>query len=167
MAAVSNGARVGQYVVGRELGRGGMAVVWEAEHTQLGKRVALKMLLPHLAENEIASSRFVREGRAAAQIHSAHVVDVFDVGVHEGVPYLVMELLEGSDLAATLRDRRTIEVRDLVDWMLPIASAVHAAHEAGVVHRDLKPSNVFLARRQDGTLSPIILDFGISKVAGD
>ncbi|HEY8086762.1 MAG TPA: protein kinase [Polyangiaceae bacterium] len=167
MVAVVSGARVGQYVLGRELGKGAMATVYEAEHVQLHKRVALKAMHPHLAKDATASARFLREGKAAAQIRNPHVVDVFDVGMHDGVPYLVMELLDGTDLAEVLRERRRLPLQELADVMIPIACAVHAAHEVGVVHRDLKPSNVVLAKGADGVVSPTVLDFGISKVLGD
>ncbi len=158
---------MGQYILVRELGKGAMATVYEARHVELGKRVALKAMHSHLASDKTASSRFLREGRAAAQIHNPYVVDVFDVGVHDGVPYLVMELLDGADLAALLRERGKLPLRELADLMLPVASAVHAAHEVGVIHRDLKPSNVVLAKQADGGVSPTILDFGISKVTSD
>jgi serine/threonine-protein kinase len=161
-----SGAAVGQYVVGRELGRGAMATVYEARHVVLRKDVALKAMHAHLAVDEGASARFLREGRAAAQVRSPHVVDVFDVGQHEGIPYLVMELLRGVDLATLLVKRGKLPLGELADIMLPIASAVFSAHTNGVVHRDLKPSNVFLAERE-GAVWPTVLDFGISKVSTD
>jgi serine/threonine-protein kinase len=167
MAAAASGAQVGSYVLCRELGKGAMATVYEARHVQLGKRVALKSMHPHLAADATSAARFLREGKAAAQIHHAHVVDVFDVGTHDGVPFLVMELLDGTDLAALLRERDKLPLRELVDVMIPVLSAVQAAHAVGVIHRDLKPSNVLLAKRDDGTVSPTILDFGISKVQND
>ena len=146
MVAVAEQGRVGRYALLREIGKGAMATVYEAEHLGLGKRVAVKKLHSHLAVDATASARFLREGRAASQIKSPHVVDVFDVGVEQGIPYLVMELLEGADLAAVLRERRKLPVSELVDLMLPVVSAVHAAHDVGVIHRDLKPSNVFLGK---------------------
>ena len=161
------GTRLGPYRLLREVGKGAMATVYEAEHEKLGKRVALKTLHAHLAQDETAASRFLREGRAAAQIKSAHVVDVFDVGIQDGVPYLVMELLEGVDLAAWLRERRRMPLVEIADLMLPVLSAVAAAHDAGVIHRDLKPSNIFLAKQTGGELRPTILDFGISKLTHD
>jgi serine/threonine-protein kinase len=165
--AFGAGDRVGQYLLGRELGRGAMATVYEAEHVALGKRVALKRMHAHLATDATSASRFLREGRAATQIRSPNVVEVFDVGSHEDIPYLVMELLEGVDLAEHLRERGRLSPEETADIMLPVACAVDAAHQAGVVHRDLKPSNIFLARRGAQAVSPIILDFGISKIAGD
>jgi serine/threonine-protein kinase len=167
MTAPAIGAHVGQYVVLREVGKGAMATVYEAEHVELGKRIALKAMHAHLAEDPTAASRFLREGKAAAQIQNPHVVDVYDVGTHDGVPYLVMELLDGPDLAALLRDRGKLPLRELGDVMLPVASAVHAAHAVGVIHRDLKPSNILIARRENGEVHPTILDFGISKVTSD
>jgi serine/threonine-protein kinase len=167
MAAAASGAHVGSYVLCRELGKGAMATVYEARHVQLGKRVALKSMHPHLAADATSAARFLREGKAAAQIHHPHVVDVFDVGTHEGVPFLVMELLDGADLAAMLHERGTLRLRELVDVMIPVLSAVQAAHAVGVIHRDVKPSNVVLAKRDDGTVSPTILDFGISKVQNE
>jgi eukaryotic-like serine/threonine-protein kinase len=169
--ATGAGDRVGQYVLCREIGRGAMATVYEAEHMGLGKRVALKRMHPHLATDGTGASRFLREGRAATKIRSPHVVEVFDVGKHEDVPYLVMELLDGVDLAALLREQKKLAPAEVADLIIPVASAVHAAHQAGVVHRDLKPSNILLARRDGGDVtspvSPIILDFGISKLLGD
>jgi serine/threonine-protein kinase len=165
--SVTSGSPIGQYVVLREIGSGGTATVYEARHRDLGKRVAVKVMHPHLAADAAASRRFLREGRAAATVRSPHVVDVFDVGKHEGVPYLVMELLSGVSLAAVLRERGRIPVGELAELMLPIASAVHAAHQVGVVHRDLKPSNIVLAARAADETSPVILDFGISRLESD
>ena len=167
MADLGPGDRVGQYVLCREIGRGAMATVFEAEHTALGKRVALKRMHPHLAVDATAASRFLREGKAATQIRSPNVVDVFDVATHEGVPFLVMELLDGVDLAALLRERKKLPVHEIADLVVPVAVAMQAAHEAGVIHRDLKPSNILLAKGDEGAVSPIILDFGISKLTAE
>jgi serine/threonine-protein kinase len=155
-------ARLGPYAIVRPLGHGGMASVYEAVHVGLGKRVAIKVMQPHLAAHETTSARFVREGRAVAKVRHAHVVDVFDVGAHEGVPYLVMELLEGTDLADYLKCHTRLGLAEAVDIMLPVCSAVAAAHEAGIVHRDLKPANIFLSRGVRGGVHPKVLDFGIS-----
>lgn len=165
--ATVEGERVGQYLLCREIGKGAMATVYEAEHVVLHKRVALKRMHPHLAVNPTSSARFFREGKAATRIRSPHVVEIFDVAVHEGVPYMVMDLLAGRDLAAVLRVRRKLPVGEIVDLLLPVLSAVHAAHCAGVVHRDLKPSNVFVAERPGGYREPVVLDFGISKLESE
>jgi serine/threonine-protein kinase len=144
-----------------------MAVVFEAEHADLKKRVAIKVLHPHLAIDEAATARFLREGKAAAQIHHPNVVDVFDVGMHEGLPYLVMERLEGVDLARVVAERGVVPLQELADLMLPVIAAVHAAHDAGIIHRDLKPSNVLVTTSPNGARVATVLDFGISKVTRD
>ncbi|MFO0649202.1 MAG: protein kinase [Polyangiales bacterium] len=159
------GTTFGRYTLGRLLGRGGMGAVYEATHRDLRKRVAIKTLLPETARNATALARFLREGEAVARLRHPNVVDISDVGVEGGVPYLVMEYLEGEDLCAALEREGRLAVPRLVDLMLPILDAVAAAHEEGIVHRDLKPENIFLARARHGELTPKLLDFGISKVA--
>jgi serine/threonine-protein kinase len=141
-----------------------MATVLEARHEKLGGRVALKVLDPALAAQPLAAARFQREARAAAGIRHEHVLRVFDIGAEEGLPYLVMELLEGDDLSVYLARRERLPLAELLRVFLPIVSAVAAAHDAGIVHRDLKPANVMLARRVPLPLHPVVLDFGISKL---
>src|SRR6187455_2666540 len=124
-----------------------MGVVVAAIHVQLGQRVALKLLRPELLEHPAASLRFMREARAAAQIQSEHVVRVMDVGsLDTGVPYMVMEFLQGSDLAAVLKARGPLGIDEAVDYVLQASQAVAEAHALGIVHRDLKPANLFLTR---------------------
>jgi len=159
------GAQFGRYRIDRLLGAGGMGAVYEATHVELEKRVALKVLLPAVAQNPEARARFLREARVTARLRHAHVVDVTDVGTEEGTPFLVMEYLEGESLAALLEREAPLPVSRLADLSLPVIAAVGAAHAQGVVHRDLKPDNVFLARSADGVVVPKVLDFGISKVA--
>jgi eukaryotic-like serine/threonine-protein kinase len=153
----------GRYEVVRRLGRGAMGVVFEVRHEALGTRAAVKVLD---CTDATAVRRILREGRAAAAIRHPHVVTVLDVGTEGDRPYLVMELLEGEDLRERLSRVAPLSVAKTVDWMLPIVSAVAAAHDAGVVHRDLKPSNVLLARRRGGE-EPVVVDFGISKQMDD
>jgi serine/threonine-protein kinase len=141
-----------------------MATVLEARHEKLGLRVALKVLDPALAAQPLAAARFQREARAATGIRHEHVLRVLDIGTEEGLPYLVMELLEGDDLSAYLARRERLPLAELLRVFLPIVSAVAAAHDAGIVHRDLKPANVMLARRVPLPLHPVVLDFGISKL---
>lgn len=155
---------LGGYRIVKHLGSGGMGGVYEAEHLKLGKAVALKAMHPEISQNEEALARFLREGQAACKLDHPHVVDVFDVGVEDGVAYLVMERLRGHDLAHHLDADARLPVSDLIDLMLPIASALHHAHRAGVVHRDLKPDNVFIVEDHHGRSHPKLLDFGISKV---
>jgi serine/threonine-protein kinase len=143
-----------------------MAVVWEARHAALGKRVAIKVTRARAFDDD-AVARFLREGRAVARIQHPHVIEIFDFGVHEGAPYLAMPLLEGVDLATYLRTKGPLPLEELVAILLPVISGVAAAHAADVVHRDLKPGNLFLASRRAGPPQPIVLDFGISKPADD
>jgi serine/threonine-protein kinase len=159
------GARLGPYVLQRELGRGGMAVVFEAEHVELRRRVALKVVLPEFAKNPVIAARFGREGRAAARVRHPHVVDVIDVGVEGSVPYLVMELVDGPTLASLLAREAPMPPARIAELLLPIASAVARAHACGVVHRDLKPANVLVATDLHGEPIPKVSDFGISKIA--
>jgi serine/threonine-protein kinase len=159
------GTRFGSYGIVRTLARGGMAMLYEARHATLGKRVAIKVLQDHLAVNEVASARFEREGRAASMIRHPNVVEVFETGRHLGAPYLVMELLEGEDLATLLRSRGRLGASEAVDILVPTAAAVAAAHAAGVIHRDLKPSNVFLSLERRTSPWPKVVDFGISRVS--
>jgi serine/threonine-protein kinase len=163
-ARVGLPASIGPYRVVREVGRGGMGLVYEAVHAQLGKRVAIKMLRSHLLEDQANVQRFLREGRAACHIRHPHVVEIHELGTHDGAPYLVMDLLEGEHLGSRLEREGPIPVAALVDWMLPIVSAVSAAHAAGVVHRDLKPSNIMLSIGRDGSTVAKVLDFGASKL---
>jgi eukaryotic-like serine/threonine-protein kinase len=155
------------YVVRELIGQGGMAAVYRAEHLLLNKPVALKVMNRGLLVSAAARQRFLHEGRAAASIKHPNVVDITDVGVHDGVPYLVMELLTGEDLEAYLRRRGILDDGAAIRLALPIISALHAAHASGVVHRDIKPSNIFMSVGPDEQVVPKVLDFGISKVSFD
>ncbi len=160
------GEMFGRYRIVRALGEGGMGVVYEAEHPGLGKRVALKTLRPSFADDDEVVARFVREGMAAARIRHPNVVDVTDVGTERGLPYLVMEMLDGATLGALI-ERGPIDPESVASLLLPVCAAVAAAHARGVLHRDLKPDNVFLARTPHGPAQPKVLDFGIAKILGD
>lgn len=156
----------GKYRVERVLGVGGMGVVVAAMHMQLERRVALKFMLPEVLGDGAALERFQREARAAARLRSEHVAHILDVGLLDtGSPYMVMEYLEGSDLAAILRSEGPLEVPVLADYVTQALDAVAEAHAVGVIHRDLKPSNFFVTRRADGSAWLKVLDFGISKAA--
>lgn len=154
----------GKYRVERVLGQGGMGVVVAAMHEQLRQRVAIKMLLPEAEASPNALARFQREARAAAAIRGEHVARVLDVGELEGgAPYIVMEYLEGRDLAEILAESKRLPTEEAVGYVLQACEAIAEAHGAGIIHRDLKPSNVFLTRGPDGTPLVKVLDFGISK----
>ncbi|HKY40479.1 MAG TPA: protein kinase [Polyangiaceae bacterium] len=157
----------GKYRVEKVLGFGGMGVVVSAFRGDLEQRVAVKFLSQQAAERPDAAERFRREARAAAKIRSEHVARVLDVGTLEtGLPYMVMEYLEGHDIAEELRQHERLPIVEAVEYILQAIEALAEAHAAGVVHRDLKPSNLFLARRADGSRRVKVLDFGISKALG-
>jgi hypothetical protein len=139
-----------------------MARIYRAEHEGLRRHVALKVLTEGFSDKD-ARDRFLREARTAASIKHPNVVNIFDVGVHNGVPYLVMELLEGEDLEALLQSRGAVDEATIIDIILPVVAGLMAVHEAGVVHRDLKPGNIFLTRGRNDEIEPKLLDFGISK----
>jgi tRNA A-37 threonylcarbamoyl transferase component Bud32 len=155
----------GKYALIRVIGEGGMGVVYEATHVKLRQRVALKLLLPDLLTRPDVLARFEREARAAISLSGAHVARVLDVDVlPDGLPYMVMEYLEGRDLAAELAERGALPVHEAVDWVLQACTAMVEAHGVGTVHRDLKPGNLFLTVQGSGRVLKII-DFGISKIA--
>lgn len=154
----------GKYRVEQVLGAGGMGYVVAALHEQLGQRVAVKLLVPELCENEDSVTRFLREARAAVRIQSEHVARVLDVGeLTNGSPYMVMEFLSGRDLADELDLPGQIDVPTAIDYVLQASEAVAEAHSMGLIHRDLKPANLFLTHRPDGSPLVKVLDFGISK----
>jgi serine/threonine protein kinase len=154
----------GKYEVRGVLGRGGMGLVISAWHKELGQRVAIKYLLPEALLSSEVVERFAREARAAAQIQGEHVVRILDVGKFEdGSPFMVMEHLEGNDLAVVLARQGRLAVTDAVRCILQACEALAQAHAAGIVHRDLKPSNLFLATRPGREPTVKVLDFGISK----
>jgi serine/threonine protein kinase len=155
----------GKYRIDAVLGAGSMGVVVAAQHLQLGIPVAIKALRPEARANAEAVARFEREARAAAHIRGEHVVRVLDVGsLDDGTPFMVMERLEGEDLARRLEREGQLPVDEAVEWILQACEAVGEAHGLGIVHRDLKPENLFCARRPDGSSAIKVLDFGISKM---
>jgi eukaryotic-like serine/threonine-protein kinase len=156
-----------KYRVESVLGVGGMGVIYLARHLQLEGQVALKFLSAEFLNHPLAIERFHREARAAAKLKSEHVVRVFDVGTHtNGLPYMVMEFLEGCDLGELLRESGPLPVNLAADLFLQACSGVADAHRLGIIHRDLKPSNLFCVPRSDGGFAIKVVDFGISKVTG-
>ena len=148
---------IGPYTIIREIGRGGMGIVYEGWDARLSRSVAIKTILP--TADPRMRERFVREARAAAAVSHPHICQLFDIGEHEGEPFLCMELLEGHSLAARLLDG-ALPVSEASTIALAILSALSALHRRGIVHRDLKPTNVFL------TASGVkLLDFGLARAS--
>ena len=153
-----------KYRLERLVGEGGTGIVVAARHLQLDQLVAIKFLKTALASDEIRI-RFEREARAIEQIESEYVVVLYDVGaLDDQSPYMVMEYLEGRDLAKVLKEDGPLGLEDAVDCMLQVCSALTEAHAHGIIHRDLKPANLFLTRNEDGGLHIKVVDFGISKM---
>lgn len=154
----------GKYRVDRVAGEGGMGFVVAALHLGLDEPVALKFLHPECSRDELLVQRFRREARNAIKIKSDHVVRVMDVdSLPSGDPFMVMELLEGEDLAHVVAAEGALPATRAVDHILEACEALSFAHSMGIVHRDLKPSNLFLSKRADGSTCLKVLDFGISK----
>jgi serine/threonine-protein kinase len=158
---------LGRYRIEQVVGRGGMGIVFSARHELLGQRVALKVLLPEAQDDE-ARKRFLNEARASVRIKSQHVVNVMDVGTLEtGLPFIMMELLEGRDLGRLLKQAGPFPIAKAIDYCMQALEALAAAHALQIVHRDLKPSNLFVAALPNGGETLKVLDFGISKtIAG-
>ncbi len=154
----------GKYQITKVLGVGGMGVVVAVKHLQLNELYAMKFLLPGAAGDKEMHGRFMREARAAVRIKSEHVARVADVGeLDSGAPYLLMEYLEGTDLADLLTNEGPLRVATACEYVMQAAAGIAEAHALGIVHRDLKPANLFLTRRSDGAPLVKVLDFGIAK----
>ncbi|MEM9696536.1 MAG: serine/threonine-protein kinase, partial [Myxococcota bacterium] len=155
----------GKYRIERVLGEGGMGTVYEAKHRVIHRRVAVKVLRGAMLSNPEMVERFEREALAVSSIRSRHVVEVFDVGrLASGENYMILEYLEGENLAERLEGGRTMAPGQILPLVAQLLDGLEAAHSAGVIHRDLKPANVFLAV-VDGREMVKILDFGVSKLA--
>ncbi len=157
----------GKYRVDKVLGQGGMGMVLGAHHLGLDEPVAIKVLLPAMLEIPGMVERFLREAKAAAKIKNEHVARVTDVdALPSGVPYIVMERLDGLDLAALCKQKKRLSIEESSRYLLEACEAIAEAHEIGIIHRDLKPGNIFLAKKRDGSSTIKVLDFGISKLTG-
>ncbi|RZO57950.1 MAG: serine/threonine protein kinase [Sandaracinaceae bacterium] len=151
-----------RFRVVRQLAEGGMGYVYEAEHVELGRRVALKILQGDYGQNPTVVARFQREARTAAGIGHPNIVQVLDLGrLHDGAPYLVMEFLRGEDLEAPLERGETLTLERVCELLGPVASALDAAHARGIFHRDIKPANIFLADTGGGEVVKLV-DFGLA-----
>ena len=152
----------GRYQLLRQVANGGMASIYEAVDTRLDRKVAVKIMHPHLAQDEAFVSRFIREAKAAAALSHPNIVAVQDQGWNQsGVPavFLVMELIEGHTLREYLNERGRFEIKDAINYLTPILSALAAAHVLGIVHRDIKPENILISK--DGRIK--IADFGLAR----
>jgi tRNA A-37 threonylcarbamoyl transferase component Bud32 len=155
----------GKYRVERVLGEGGMGIVLAAINITTGKRVALKWMHPHVSADPVATERLLREAQVAARVRHPNVIDIYDVSSHDGSLFLVMEYLEGESLRSLL-SRGSAPATDVLALLLGAMRGASEAHKRGVIHRDIKPENIFLARQgNDDALTPMLLDFGISKLA--
>jgi predicted Ser/Thr protein kinase len=156
----------GRYLIERELGVGGVGIVYAARNIELDEPVALKFLKPETMTDAGIVGRFAREAKAAVSIKSEHVATVYDVGtLKDGRPFLVMEYLVGKDLGALLEERGKLPVVEAVEYALQVCEALAVAHAKGIVHRDIKPENLMLSERAAGIRVVKVLDFGISKAA--
>ncbi len=154
----------GKYQVVRVIGAGGVGAVVECKHVELGQRVALKFLLPETLNDAECVARFTREARACVRLKGEHVAHVTDIGrLESGAPYMVMEYLRGSDMAAALEEHGPYDVEEAVGYVLQACEGVAEAHAHGIVHRDIKPRNLFMTRRPNGNALIKVLDFGIAK----
>jgi serine/threonine-protein kinase len=162
----SNADRVlnGRYRLVRPVGHGAQASVWIADHLALRTQVAVKLIDPDLARKPDARDRFQREAMAAAQLRSAHVVQILDHGIDDGQPFIVMELLDGEDLFDRLERQGRLTLRETSRIVTQVARALTRAHAAGIVHRDLKPENIFLVANDDDEVAKV-LDFGVAKIS--
>jgi serine/threonine-protein kinase len=158
----------GKYRIERQIGRGGMGIVLAATHLHLGNLVAIKVMRRDLLPDDRALDRLLIEARAAARVRSDHVARVLDVGLLEtGSPFIVMEYLEGENLADLLDRQGALGLEEAAAFMMQCCLALAEVHIAGMIHRDLKPGNIFIARQLDGSATVKIVDFGISKHIGD
>ena len=154
----------GKYRITREIGRGGMAAVYEAANVDIGKRVAIKVLAQELTTSAVVVERFLREARAAAAIRSPYICDIYDSGkLDDGRPFLVLELLEGESLYERMTKIRWLDVETTITIVTQVCRGLTKAHAASIVHRDLKPENIFLTKDEEGQLLSKILDFGLAK----
>jgi serine/threonine protein kinase len=157
------GSRVAGYRLEEQIGRGGMAVVFRAVDERLGRRVALKVLAPALADDGAFRQRFIRESRAAAAVDDPHIIPIYGAGEADGALYIAMRYVPGGDVRAVLRREGLLPPDRAAAIISPVASALDAAHAAGLVHRDVKSANMLLDARAGRPDHVYLSDFGLSK----
>ncbi|MET0341861.1 MAG: serine/threonine-protein kinase [Polyangiales bacterium] len=156
-----------RYRIQSLIGRGGMGMVYAAVHELTARRVALKLMISHGDDSPVVQERFLSEARIAAAVRHPNIVDVLDMGIYDGVPFLVMELLEGNSLDSVLESQKQLAVDKALAWLLPIMGALAFLHDADIVHRDVKPSNIFLSSLPRHPIRPKLLDFGLARTISD
>ncbi|MBZ5704336.1 MAG: protein kinase [Acidobacteriia bacterium] len=155
--------KLGKYEILEVIGRGGMGVVYKAVDPEIGRLVGIKMMTSAVINDPDLLKRFYREAQSAGKLQHPNIITIYDLGVHDATPYLVMEFLEGESLDATIKSRRAMSLEDKLNIAIQVCNALAYAHERSVVHRDIKPANVMLLK--DGTVK--IVDFGIARMGGD
>lgn len=154
---------IGKYVLFRELGRGGMGLVYLGEDQTLRRKVAIKVLAPHLAQDRSMVARFLSEARAMAAMQHPHIVSVYEAGEDGGTPYFAMEYLDGEDLGQHLKKSGRLAFGAALEFLTAVASAIDYAHSKGVIHRDIKPANILTT---SGGIAKVT-DFGIARIVGE
>ena len=157
------GSRVAGYLLEEQIGQGGMAVVFRAQDERLGRRVALKVLAPGLARDESFRQRFIRESRAAAAVDDPHIIPIYEAGEADGALYIAMRYVRGGDVGSLIRGTGPLPPARAAAIVSPVASALDAAHAAGLVHRDVKPANMLLDAQAGRADHVYLSDFGLSK----
>jgi len=165
--AIGEIGRLGGYRILRQLGQGGMGMVFEAEDVKLERRVALKVMKPEIAKNKQNRERFLREARTAAKVESDHICPIYQVGEENGIPFIAMPFLKGEPLDARLKAGQRLPIEEIVRIGREVAEGLSAAHEAGLIHRDIKPGNIWLEAQRSGPPRARILDFGLARTQSE